>query len=109
MSHLQMVFSSTDSEYNTEVQMLKKQVATINAQLGSMTAEGQRHKLPKQKPKPSSSSGKSKMHTGGKRRVQVSRVPLSRQAPNHALGTVFSVGKMVMSLQFVKMSQTLPS
>lgn len=62
MSHLQMAHSKTDSEYNTEVEMLKKQVADISAQLSSMTVESQKHKLPKQKTKTFVSSDKVEAH-----------------------------------------------
>lgn len=69
MSHLQMAHSTTDSEYNTEVEMLKKQVAGISAQLDSMTPESQKHKLPKQKTKSSASCVKVRMHTVKKKGV----------------------------------------
>lgn len=62
MSHLQVAHSTTDSEYNPEVEKLKKQVADITAQLKSMTAEGQKHKLPKQKTKSFTSSEKTEAH-----------------------------------------------
>lgn len=63
MSHLQMAHSTTDSEYNTEVEMLKKQIADISAQLNSMTAESQKRKPPKQKTKTVASNAKAGAHS----------------------------------------------
>lgn len=63
MSHLQIAHSTPDCEYNPEVEMLKKQVADISAQLNSMMVEGQRPKLPKQKTKSFASSAKDEAHT----------------------------------------------
>lgn len=48
MSHLQTAHATTDLEHSTEIEMLKKQVAYISAQLSSMTAEGHKQKQPKQ-------------------------------------------------------------
>lgn len=58
MSHLQMAHPTTDLGYNTEVEMLKKQIVDISAQLNSLTAESQKHKLPKQKTKTVASNAK---------------------------------------------------
>lgn len=62
MSHLQMAHFATESGYNMEVEMLKKQVADISAQLNSMTAESQKQKLPKQKTKSFAFSAKAEAH-----------------------------------------------
>lgn len=62
MSRLQMAHSTIDSEYNTEVEMLKKQIADISAQLNSMTTESQKHKLPKQTIKTVASNAKAEAH-----------------------------------------------
>ena len=67
MSHLQMAHSTTDFEYNTEVEMLKKQVADISAQLNSMTVESQKHRLPKQKTKTVASTAKAEAHPAKKK------------------------------------------
>lgn len=62
MSHLQMAHSITDSESNNEVEMLKKQIADISAQLNNMSAESQKRKIPKQKTKTVASTAKAEAH-----------------------------------------------
>lgn len=68
MSHLQMAHTTNDPEYNTEVEMLKKQIADISAQLSNMQADNQRPKLPKQKAKPIASNAKAEAHIMKKNR-----------------------------------------
>lgn len=63
MSHLHTAHATTDSEHSTEIEMLKKQVADISAQLSSMTAESHKPKQPKQqKAKSLAGSAKAEAH-----------------------------------------------
>lgn len=62
MSHLQTAHATTESDHCTEVEMLRKQIADISAQLNSMTVESQKQKLPKQKAKSLASSAKADTH-----------------------------------------------
>ncbi|XP_060754225.1 zinc finger CCHC domain-containing protein 18-like [Neoarius graeffei] len=62
MSHLQTAYAATDSDYCTEVEMLRKEISDISAQLNSMTVESKKQKLPKQKAKSLASSAKAEAH-----------------------------------------------
>lgn len=106
-SQLQMAHSTIDSEYNTEVEMLKNQIADISAQRNSMTAKSQKHKLPKQTITTVASNAKAEARPV-KKNVTSQQSSAVKVSSKPALGTAFNVGKMVTLSQFVKMSQILP-
>lgn len=82
MSHLQTAHDTADSDQLSEVEMLKKQMADISAQLSSMKTESHKQKQPKQqKAKLPAVSAKVEAHSVKKKVAKQSPVTKTNSKP----------------------------